>query len=76
MEIMGPKSDDIYKGILMQKNLIFGDRQTDLRSVQSESFNLLLQYLRGIGFDLQATDYQGQEIDFYESFSYSIRKKK
>nr|CAG8584891.1 15453_t:CDS:10 [Entrophospora candida] len=69
MEMMGPKSDDIYKCILMQKNLIFGDRQTDLQSNQSESFNLLLQYLRGIGFDLQATDYQGREIDFYDWLS-------
>jgi DNA-directed RNA polymerase beta subunit len=73
---MGPKSDDIHKRISMQKNLIFGDRQTDLQSNQSESFNLLLQYLRGIGFDLQAFDYQEQEINFYESFSYDIRKKK
>jgi DNA-directed RNA polymerase beta subunit len=76
MEMMGPKSDDIYKCIQMQKNLIFGDRQTDLQSNQSESLNLLLQYLRGIGFDLQAIDYQGKEIDFYKSFSYTILKKK
>jgi len=54
---------------------LFADRQIDLRSNQSESFNLLLQHLRGIGFDLQATDYQGREIDFYEAFSRKSPKK-
>ena len=51
MEMMSAKSDDMSKRKLMQSSLLFGDRQIDLRSSQSESFNLLLQYLRGIGFD-------------------------
>jgi hypothetical protein len=59
----------------MQNSLIFDDRQVDLRSSQSESFNLLLQYLWGIGFDLKATDSLGKEVDFYESFSRKNRKK-
>jgi hypothetical protein len=59
----------------MQNTLLFGERQIDLRSSQSESLNLLLQHLRGIGFDLKATDYQGKEVDFYESFSQKSRKK-
>ena len=66
---MSAKSDDIYKRRSMQKSLIFDERQVDLSSSQSESFNLLLQYLRGIGFDLEATDYQGRPIDFYKLFS-------
>ena len=69
MEMMGPKSDDIHKRRLIQNELLFGDRQTDLRSNQSESFNILIQYLRGIGFDLTAVDNQGREIDFYKYFS-------
>ena len=67
--MMSAKSDDIYKRRLMQKSLIFDDRQVDLSSSQSESFNLLIQYLRGIGFDLEATDYQGRQVDFYKLFS-------
>lgn len=69
MEMMGSKSDDIHKRRLIQNELLFGDRQTDLRSSQNESFNLLVQYLRGIGFDLTAIDNQGREIDFYKYFS-------
>ena len=69
MEMMGPKSDDIHKRRLIQNELLFGDRQTDLRSSQNESFNLLIQYLRGIGFNLIATDNQDREIDFYKYFS-------
>jgi len=66
---MGPKSDDIHKRRLIQNELLFGDRYTDLRSNQSESFNLLIQYLRGIGFELMALDSQGKEIDPYKYFS-------
>jgi hypothetical protein len=69
MEMMGPKSDDIHKRKLLQNSLIFGNQRVDLRSNKSESFNLVLQHLRGIGFDLQATDYHGKEIDFYKYFS-------
>ena len=71
----GAKSDDISKRNALQSSLLFTDRQIDLRSNQSESFNLLLQYLRGIGFDLQATDYQDREIDFYKVFSRKSPKK-
>jgi hypothetical protein len=71
----GAKSDDIAKRNLLLNSLLFDDRQIDLRSNQSESFNLLLQNLRGIGFDLQAFDYQGKEIDFYEVFSRKSSKK-
>jgi hypothetical protein len=67
-------SDDIYKVREMQNHLLFGGSPIDLRSSQNESFNLLLQHLRGIGFDLQATDYQGREIDFYEAFSRKSHK--
>jgi hypothetical protein len=74
-EITGAKSDDISKRNALQSALLFADRQIDLRSNQSESFNLLLQHLRGIGFDLQAIDYQGREIDFYEAFSRKSPKK-
>jgi len=73
--MVGAKSDDIYKRNSLQSALLFNDRQIDLRSVQGESFNLLLQHLRGIGFDLCATDYQGHEIDFYEAFSQKSSKK-
>ena len=76
MEIMSAKSDDIAKRRLMQKSLIFDDRQVDLGSSQSESFNLLIQNLRGVGFDLRATDYRGKEVDFYESFSRKSKKQK
>lgn len=69
MEMMSAKSDDIHKRRLMQNHLLFDDRKIDLLSSQSESFNLLIQYLRGIGFDLKATDYLGKEIDFYKYFS-------
>jgi hypothetical protein len=69
METMSAKSDDIYKRRLMQNTLIFDNRQINLQNSQSESFNLLLQYLRGIGFDLRAADYQGKEIDLYKYFS-------
>jgi DNA-directed RNA polymerase beta subunit len=74
-EITGAKSDDISKRNALQNALLFADRQIDFRSNQSESFNLLLQHLRGIGFDLQAFDYQGREIDFYEEFSRKSSKK-
>lgn len=68
-EITGPKSDDISGRNSLQNTLLFADRQLDFRSNQSESFNLLIQYLRGIGFDLKAIDYQDNEIDFYKVFS-------
>lgn len=74
-EITGSKSDDISKRNVLQNSLLFADRQIDFRSNHSESFNLLLQHLRGIGFDLQAIDYQGHEIDFYEEFSRKSSKK-
>ncbi|CAI2182554.1 17342_t:CDS:10 [Funneliformis geosporum] len=67
MEMMGPKSDDIHKRRLIQNELLFGDRQTDLRSSQNESFNLLIQYLRGIGFDLTATDNQEKNMTVIKS---------
>ncbi|MEG7978391.1 MAG: hypothetical protein NY202_00230 [Mollicutes bacterium UO1] len=69
MEMMSVKSDDIFRRRLLQNTLFFDNRQIDLRSSQSESFNLLIQYLRGIGFDLKASDYSGNEIDFYKYFS-------
>ncbi|CAI2186245.1 3667_t:CDS:2, partial [Funneliformis geosporum] len=74
-EITGSKSDDISKRNALQNALLFADRQIDFRSNHSESFNLLLQHLRGIGFNLQAFDYQGHEIDFYEEFSRKSSKK-
>lgn len=69
MEKTGAGSDDMRKRKLLQSSLLHSDRQIDLRSNQSESFNLILQFLRGIGFDLRATDQRGQEIDFYKYFS-------
>jgi DNA-directed RNA polymerase beta subunit len=70
MEMMSAKSDDIHKRRFTYNALISSrQQQINLQSSQSESFNLLLQYLRGIGFDLQATDYNDKEIDFYQYFS-------
>ena len=63
MEMMGPKSDDINKRKQLQNSFLFNNYQIDLRSSQSESFNLLLQYCWGIGFGLQAVNHKGQEID-------------
>ena len=65
----GAKSDDLYLRKLVQHSLIFGKRELIIKSTQSESFNLLLQYLRGIGFNLTAFDYQDKKIDFYKKFS-------
>ena len=65
----GIKSDDLYLRKLIQHSLIFGKRELIIKSTQSESFNLLLQYLRGIGFNLTAFDYQDKKIDFYKKFS-------
>ena len=62
MEMMGPKSDDVYKRRYLQNAFLFDNYQIDLRSSQSESFNLLLQYCWGIGFSLQAIDHRGQKI--------------
>ena len=42
--------------------MTFGKRELTVENTQSESFNLLLQYLRGIGFNLTAFDYQGKNI--------------
>lgn len=69
LEMMGAKSDDIHLRRLIQHSLIFGEQELVIKSNQSESFNLLLQHLRGIGFDLTAEDYQGKNIDFYRQFS-------
>ncbi|MCE8158975.1 MAG: hypothetical protein I3270_00620 [Candidatus Moeniiplasma glomeromycotorum] len=63
MEMMGPKSDDIYKRRHLQNSFLFDNYQIDLRSSRSESFNLLLQYCWGIGFGLQAVNHKGQEIN-------------
>ena len=76
MEMMSAKSDDMYKRRLMQSSLLFDTQQIDLRSSRSESFNILLQYLRGIGLDINAIDHRGKEIDFYEAFSKQSSKKK
>ena len=65
----GAKSDDLHLRRLIQYSLIFGERELVIKNNNSESFNLLLQYLRGIGFDLTAEDYQGKNIDFYKQFS-------
>jgi hypothetical protein len=54
---------------LIQYSLVFGERELVIKNSQSESFNLLLQYLRGIGFDLTAEDYQDKNVDFYKQFS-------
>jgi hypothetical protein len=56
--------------------MIFKEFDVDLRSSQSESFNLLLQYLWGIGFDLRAFGIDDKEIDFYEAFSGNKREKR
>jgi DNA-directed RNA polymerase subunit beta len=45
MEMMSAKSDDIRKRRSLQSSMIFKEFDVDLRSSQSESFNLLLQYL-------------------------------
>jgi len=68
-EMNGPKSDDIHGRRLLRRSIIFGDRSVDLRSNQSESFNITLQYLRSLGLDLKAFDYNDKEIDFYKIFS-------
>ena len=65
----GVKADDLYLRKLIQHSLIFGKRELTIKNTQSESFNLFLQYLRGIGFNLTALDYQGKKIDFYKKFS-------
>ncbi|CAH1759628.1 2912_t:CDS:2 [Entrophospora sp. SA101] len=49
-------------------------RELVIKSSQSESFNLLLQYLRGIGFDLTAEDFQGKNVDFYKQFKITNSK--
>jgi len=73
MELMGIKSDDI-NGRNELRNFLYGladsnDRKIELRYNKSESFNILLQYLRGIGFDLRAFDKNQNEIDFYKYFN-------
>ncbi|MCE8162737.1 MAG: hypothetical protein I3273_01805 [Candidatus Moeniiplasma glomeromycotorum] len=70
MEMMSAKSDDIRKRKQLKKSLEFSSHQIDLQSSQSESFNLLIQFLWGIGFDLQAISPKGEEIDFYKVFSH------
>ena len=69
VEMMGAKSDDLHLRRLIQPSLIFEKRELAIKNNQSESFNLLLQYLRSLGFDLSAENYQGKNIDFYKQFS-------
>jgi DNA-directed RNA polymerase subunit beta len=69
LEMTGAKSDDLHLRKMIQYSLIFGERELIIKNNQSESFNLLLQYLRVLGFDLTAEDYQGKNIDFYKQFS-------
>lgn len=45
MEMMSAKSDDIRKRKQLKKSLEFSSHQIDLQSSQSESFNLLIQFL-------------------------------
>ena len=66
---MSAKSDDLHLRRLINNSLVFSERELAIKDSQSESFNLFLQYLRGIGFDLTAEDYQGKSIDFYKQFS-------
>lgn len=68
-ELMGPKSDDIYGKRALQNSLIFDKKQMELDSVRSESFNIFLQFLRGIGLNLEAKDDNEKIIDFYKYFS-------
>lgn len=68
---MGAKSDDLSKRKAINHSMIFGDRNIDLQSNQSESFNLLIQYLRGLGFDLEVTDRDNKKIDLYKFFEKS-----
>lgn len=71
MEMMGAKSDDLSKRTIINHSMIFGDRNIDLQSNQSESFNLLIQYLRGLGFDLEITDRDNKKVDLYKFFEKS-----
>jgi len=71
MEMMGAKSDDLSKRKMINHSIIFNDRQVDLQSNQSESFNLLLQYLRGLGFDLEVTDRSDKKVNLYKFFEKS-----
>lgn len=71
MEMMGAKSDDLSKRKMINHSMIFGDRNIDLQSNQSESFNLLIQYLRGLGFDLEVTDRDDKKVDLYKFFEKS-----
>jgi len=43
--INGIRSDDIRGRDLLSRSLVFGDRQVDLSSTQSESLNMFLQQL-------------------------------
>lgn len=71
MEMMGAKSDDLNKRRMINHSIIFNDRHIDLQSNQSESFNLILQYLRGLGFDLEVTDRNDKKVNLYKFFEKS-----
>ena len=62
-------SDDIRKRYELQNYLLFDKRRFNLLYNKSESFNLVLQYLRSVGFDLKAEDFQGRKVDLYKYFS-------
>lgn len=62
-------SDDLQKRSDLQNYLLFGKRNFNLLYNKSESFNLVLQYLRGMGFNLEATNFQDKSIDFYKFFT-------
>ncbi|CAG8830696.1 16727_t:CDS:2, partial [Racocetra persica] len=75
MELTGAKSDDIHESHRLQNALTFSERPVRLRnSNKPESFNMTIQYLRAIGFDIQATDYYDKEIDFYKYFAKKIKQ--
>src|SRR5438270_10570150 len=72
---MGAESDDKIARKNLLENLIFGDGKYEIKSNNSESFSILLHFLRAIGFDLTAYDYQEKPINFYERFSKNLRNE-
>lgn len=52
-----------------------GEKSIEYNNGRIESFNRILQTLRGIGFNLEAFDANNEEIDFYSYFSGMNRKE-
>ena len=68
-EAFGCKSDDIWKRIEFNRNILFGEKEFEFRNNKSESTNLVINILRSLGMNVKIKDMNDKEVDVDKYFA-------